>query len=156
LALKNKNLIVARTFSKVHALAGLRIGYAVAHPGLIKRISSLTRLNTNAMALAAASASLADPDFVQQSIRSNRESKQIVTGTLTDLKLPFLPSHTNFIMHRLAGSIRDYIKRMEDHGVLVGRPFPPFDNYCRISLGLPNEMKKYSAIMRQFRTKGWL
>jgi histidinol-phosphate aminotransferase len=156
LALKKKNLLVARTFSKVYALAGLRIGYAIAHPGLIEHISSLTRLNTNAVALAAASASLADPDFVQQSIRSNRESKQIVTDTLSDLNLPFLPSHTNFVMHRLAGSIHDYRKRMEDQGVLVGRPFPPFDNYCRISLGLPSEMKKYSAIMRQFRTQGWI
>lgn len=156
LALRNQNLLVARTFSKVYALAGLRIGYAVAHPELIKRVSSLTRLNTNTMALAAAHASLADPNFVYQSIRSNRESKQIVTDTLKDLNLPFLPSHTNFVMHRLAGSIRGYIRRMEDHGILVGRPFPPFDNYCRVSLGLPSEMKEYSAKMRQFRTRGWI
>jgi len=156
LALKKKNLLIARTFSKVYALAGLRIGYGVAHPELIDRISSLTRLNWNALALVAASASLTDPNFVQQSVRSNRESKLIVTDTLRELNLSFLPSHTNFIMHRLSGDIRDYIKRMEDHGVLVGRPFPPFDTYCRISLGLPSEMKQYAALMRMFRGKGWI
>jgi len=156
LALKKRNLLIAKTFSKVYALAGLRIGYAVAHPELIERVSSLTRLNTNALAQVAASASLSDPEFVQQSVQSNHESKRIVTDTLQELNLSFLPSHTNFVMHQLAGDIRDYIERMKDHRVLVGRPFPPFDKYCRISLGLPSEMKQYAELMRKFRDKDWI
>lgn len=156
LAIRKKNLLVARTFSKVYALAGLRIGYGVAHPDLINRLSSLTRLNANALAIAAASASLSDSHFIRDSLRSNRESKEMVLNTLKELEISFLPSHTNFVMHRLTGSIRDYIERMRSHGVLVGRPFPPLENYCRVSLGLPNEMEKYSALLKQFRSKGWI
>lgn len=151
------NLVVTRTFSKIYAMAGLRLGYALLNLRTNMRLRRLASgSNVNSMALAAGQASLADEAFETRSLAANREAKRIVEQVLDELDLAYLPSHTNFVMHRLAGNQAPYRHRMEEHGILVGRPFPPLLKYNRLSLGTPAEMSRFAETLRGFRASGWV
>ena len=151
------NVIVVRTFSKIFGMAGLRLGYAVSHPNTAARLNEHTIQNSpNVLAGAAGLASLQDEDLVQRAIAVNEESKAIALSTLNDLGLEALPTNTNFLMHRISGDLQDYIGRMREAGLLVGRPFPPMLGWNRLSFGLPNEMDRWAETLKDFRGKGWV
>jgi histidinol-phosphate aminotransferase len=156
-AWRNPNVVVARTFSKVYGMAGLRLGYAVAHPDTIRSLAAFAAgTNCNHLALVAGRAALEDPDWVGQSVASNAESRHILCSVLDELELEYLPSHTNFVMHRISGDLRQYIDRMSEAGIRVGRPFPPMLDFNRCSLGSPDEMFRHAETLRDFRRRGWV
>jgi len=155
-ALSRPNVVLVRTFSKIHAMAGMRLGYAIAQPATIRRLRTWAcNNNGNTLALAAARASLDDAAFHERSLASNRAARRILTECLGELGLEHLPSHTNFVMHRLPGEVADYNARMRERGVLVGRPFPPLTTMSRVSIGLPAEMAEFAQELRDFRARGW-
>ncbi|MEC5318778.1 histidinol-phosphate transaminase [Brenneria populi subsp. brevivirga] len=152
-----ENIILLKTFSKIHAMAGMRVGYAVAHPNVItlmKRYVAGEKINF--CGVDAALASMNDPAFIAYSKKSNDAARQILLKTLDELKLPYLPSEGNFVFHQLTVPLKDYQQHMAEAGVLIGRAFPPADNWCRISLGTPQEMQWVANIMREFRDKNWI
>jgi histidinol-phosphate aminotransferase len=151
------NVIVVRTFSKIYAMAGIRLGYGVAHPSTVRRIQPFTtRNNPNHLAGVAAVASLTDTELVGRSVAVNNEARDIVTGALADLGLEVLPSHTNFIMHQIRSELLTYNNRMMDAGFSVGRPFPPMLDWSRLSMGMPEDMARFSETLRDFRKKNWI
>jgi histidinol-phosphate aminotransferase len=151
------NVIVIRTFSKIFAMAGLRLGYAVSHPSTAMRLNEHTVQNSpNVLAGAAGIASLRDQSIVGKAIKVNEESKAIVHTTLNELGLTYLPTNANFIMHQINGDLATYRNRMADAGLLVGRNFPPMLDHNRVSFGLPNEMDRWAATLKDFRKKGWV
>lgn len=151
------NVLVSRTFSKVYGLAGLRLGYGIAAPATIRRMSAFGLFNrANHVALAAAIACIGDQAFIDRSIAVNRQGRQIAQRTLAELELDALPSHTNFIMHRIRGDLTRYRARMADAGIRVGRAFPPMLDHNRVSIGLPSEMEQWADTLRAFRSKGWV
>jgi len=151
------NVIVIRTFSKIFAMAGLRLGFAVTHPTTAARLAEHTVQNSpNVLAGAAALASLKDEGLVERSITVNAEAKEIVHTTLDELGLEYMPTNANFIMHRINGDLATYRDRMADSGLLVGRDFPPMLDHNRLSFGLPNEMDRWASTIKDFRSKGWV
>lgn len=157
MAWENPNVVVARTFSKVYGMAGMRLGYAVAHPETARRLRAFAPgPNTNHLALVAGLAALNDDQWVGKSVASNLKSRQMAYEVLDELGLEYLDSHTNFVMHRISGDLRTYISRMAEAGVRVGRPFPPMLDFNRVSFGLPKEMEKFAETLRGFRRKGWV
>ena len=151
------NVIVIRTFSKIFAMAGLRLGYAVSHPTTARRLNEHAVQNSpNVLAGAAAVASLKDDGLVARSIAVNEESRAIVLQTCDELGLEYFPTNTNFIMHRIQGDLATYRNRMANVGLLVGRAFPPMLDYNRVSFGLPNEMDRWAEAIKDFRSKGWI
>jgi histidinol-phosphate aminotransferase len=149
------NVLVVRTFSKIYAMAGIRLGYGVAHPDTAGRLRDfICANNINVLASAAAMASLADPGLVGRALAVNEEAKKIATSTLDDMGLQYIPTHTNFIMHRINGDLEAYIGRMRDAGVRVGRPFPPMLEWNRVSFGLPEEMGRWADALRGLRAQG--
>jgi len=153
----NPNVVVARTFSKVYGMAGMRLGYAVTHPDTARRLRAFAAgPNTNHLVLVAGIAALGDPGWVEKSVGSNLESRHTAYAVLNELGLEYIPSHTNFVMHRIRGDLRQYIQRMADAGIQVGRPFPPMLDYNRCSFGLPSEMERFAQTLRDFRGKGWV
>jgi len=149
------NVIVVRTFSKIYGMAGMRLGYGVAHPDTAGRLRDfICRNNVNVLASAAAMASMADEGLVARSLKVNGDAKAIATGTLDDLGLEHLPTQTNFILHRIHGDLQAYIGRMRDHGIRVGRPFPPMLEWNRVSFGLPEEMERWADALRGMRAVG--
>jgi len=157
LALELPNVIVVRTFSKVYGMAGLRLGYAIAQPATATKVRAMAAAtNTNHLALAAGLASLKAEDHVRATLDENRRAKRFIEGVLDELELERLPSHTNFLMHRIPGDQRSYIDRMREVGILVGRPFPPLLEWNRLSIGTVEEMEVFAERLREFRQKAWV
>lgn len=151
------NVVVIRTFSKIFGMAGLRLGFAVSHETTARRLAEHAIQNSpNVLAGAAAVASLNDPEVVPRAIAVNEESKAIVHTTLDELGLEYLPTNTNFIMHKINGELPTYRNRMAAEGLLVGRNFPPMLDHNRLSFGLPDEMDRWASTIKDFRSKGWI
>lgn len=154
---KQENVIVTKTFSKIFALAGLRVGYALGSPKVIKKVREFVELdNINALGAVAAIASLGDKEFTKRSIEANAISRKILSDTLDELKIKYLPSQANFMFYQIKGDLKTFQKRMEDRHIIVGREFPPFKQWNRISLGIPAEMRAFTNELRNFAKKGWI
>lgn len=154
---RKRNVLVVRTFSKIYGLAGLRIGYGIAHPDTAARLSDFaSRNNINQLAIAAAGASFRDEGLMSKSRAANHESRQLVETTLDELGLERMPTQANFLMHRINGDLATYRGRMAEAGFLVGRDFPPMLDWNRLSFGLPGDMGRFCDTLRDFRGKGWI
>ncbi|AYY80833.1 aminotransferase class I/II-fold pyridoxal phosphate-dependent enzyme [Proteus vulgaris] len=152
-----KNLIVARTFSKIYALAGLRVGYGVAVPDVVADVDVFVSIdNTNTAGAVAALASLKDKAYVEYSRKSIDVSRQMVVDVLKELDIEYAPSHANFIFHKVKGDVKTYQNRMKDANIMVGREFPPALGWSRLTLGTPEEMRYFVTTLKAFRTKGWI
>ena len=147
---KHSNLIISRTFSKAYGLAGLRVGYAIAHEQIIDMMNRVRQpFNVNSIAQAAAVAALHDMDFVKQTYELNqRGMRQIIAG-LTKLGLSYIPSYGNFICFRIGGATAMY-RLLLELGVIV-RPVANYDmaDYLRVSSGLENENEKFLTALQQ-------
>ncbi len=143
------NVVVTRTFSKIFGMAGMRLGYGVAHPDTAARLREfISANNTNVLACAAALASLADEGLMARSVAVNSQAKAVATATLDELGLEYIPTQTNFLMHRIHGELPAYIARMREAGIRVGRAFPPMLQWNRVSFGLPDEMERWAEALR--------
>jgi len=157
LALKHPRVVVTRTFSKIYALAGMRLGYAVAHPDTAKRLELFASAgNINHLALKAALACLKDETFLKKSLNANQQASKVLYHGFEELGIEHIPSHANFVMYRIQNDLEEFITRMSENGVRVGRPFPPLLSYNRVSLGLPEEMELLVEKLRLFRSRGWI
>jgi histidinol-phosphate aminotransferase len=146
----HSNLIVARTFSKVYGMAGLRCGYCVAQPETIKRMHGFQMWDSvNVMALAAASASLDDADQVTNGRKMNSEAKNYTLSELDKLGLKSIPSQANFIMFNCKKPVVPIIQAMKDKNVAVGRLFPSMPNHMRLTIGKKSEMESFVAAFKQ-------
>ena len=143
------DVIVSRTFSKVYGLAGVRMGYLIARPELANLLSDRVVANTNIMAIEASKAALKDKEFYQFSLQKTKEAKAMLTKTLDDLKLPYLNSHANFIFFQSGRDIKELNKTMLAKGFIVGRPFEPLNDWCRISTGTIEEVALYNKAIQE-------
>jgi len=144
------NLIVARTFSKIYGMAGLRCGYCVAQHETIDRIRPHQMWDSvNCMALAAAVASLNDPDQVANGKRLNSEAKTFVTAEIEKMGYKQIPSQANFIMFDVKRPVVPLIKALKERNVQVGRLFPALPNHMRLTIGKKAEMEIFLSTFRQ-------
>jgi len=150
------NLVITRTFSKAYGLAGLRVGYALAHPRMADLLNRVRQpFNVNNLALAAAEAALGDTAFVEQSYDLNlRGMRQIVEG-VTRLGLGHIPSQGNFVCVHIprlgnepgAASVFQSLLRQ---GVIV-RPLGNYGmlDHLRVTIGLPRENERFLEALGQ-------
>jgi len=144
------NLIVARTFSKIYGMAGLRCGYCVAQKDTIDRMRPHQMWDSvNCMALAAASASLDDTDQVANGQRLNSEAKSFVTSELNKMGYKSIPSQANFIMFDCKRPIVPLIQALKLRKVRVGRLFPALPNHMRLTIGKKSEMETFLLAFRE-------
>jgi histidinol-phosphate aminotransferase len=144
------NLIVARTFSKIYGMAGLRCGYCIAQPETIKRLRPHQVWDSvNIMALAAAIASLNDPEQVSKGARLNRETRSMVSNKLKKLGYEHIPSQANFMMIDVKQPVAPLIDGMKQRGVQVGRLFPSLPNHMRVTIGKNSEMESFLSAFRE-------
>jgi histidinol-phosphate aminotransferase len=137
---RGDNVIVSKTFSKVYGMAGLRVGYLVAKPEIANKIRKNVVAMSNVLAVEAAKEALRDEEFYRFSLAQNKEAKQRIYKLLDHLKLDYVLSHTNFIFFHSKRDIRKLGPEMLAKGVRIGRPFPPFYDWCRISTGTLEEV----------------
>jgi len=147
---EHPNLIVSRTFSKIYGMAGLRCGYCVAQKETVERMRRNQMWDSvNCMALAAATASLDDPDQVTNGKRSTNEAKQFTTSELDKMGYKQIPSQANFIMFDCKRPVVPIIEAMKERNVHVGRLFPALPNHMRLTIGKRSEMESFLAAFRE-------
>ncbi|MBN3582408.1 histidinol-phosphate aminotransferase family protein [Algoriphagus aestuarii] len=146
---EGKNVIVSKTFSKVYGLAGIRLGYLIAKPEIASKLSERVVANTNIMAIEAGKAALMDDEFYNFSVNKAKEAKAMIISTLDELKLPYLKSHTNFVFFHTGRDITELNKQMASKGFIIGRPFPPLNDWCRISTGTIDEVQQYNQAIKE-------
>jgi histidinol-phosphate aminotransferase len=144
------NLLVARTFSKVYGMAGLRCGYAVGQTETIAQLRDHQSWDSvNIMAVAAADASLDDANQVSDGKRLNLETKTFVTTQLVAMGYKCIPSQANFIMFDAKRPVVPLISALKERNVHVGRLFPAMPNHMRLTIGKKNEMEAFLSAFRQ-------
>ncbi len=151
LALEHPNVFITRTLSKAYGMAGLRVGYAV---GQARTIEAFNRwaitFNQNSLSVAAAVASLEDPEHIAKERARNAEVRRFTATLFQDLGYRVLPSDTNFVLVEIGRPARDFREACAKHRVLVGRDFPPFgQTHTRVSLGTLDEMKRAGSVFAE-------
>ena len=137
LADRHPNLIVTRTFSKAYGLAGLRVGYLVAHPSVVAVIERLREsFNVNNIALAAAEAALGDASHLAKAVAFNRSERAWLSEAIAGRDYRVLPSQTNFVLVDLGRDAADFERHLFERGVIV-RPMGGYGlaHTVRISVG---------------------
>ncbi len=141
---KGENVVVSKTFSKVYGMAGMRIGYLIAKPELAQKIRRNLVALSNVYAVEGAKEALLDHEFPQFSLKKNKETKTIIYNALDHLELPYVKSNANFVFFKSGKNINDLGTQMLDRGIMVGRAFPPFYDWCRVSTGTLEETKLFA------------
>ena len=142
--MQDPRIIVARTFSKIYGMAGLRLGYAVGAKETIEKLSaSYVFDNPNCIAARAGAAALADKKGLDAAIRRTVADREEFNRQSAARSLKSIPSQANFVMVDAGRPTRVVIDHFKAHNVWVGRPFPPLDTHVRVSLGTPAEMRQF-------------
>jgi histidinol-phosphate aminotransferase len=137
-------VIVLRTFSKIYGLAGLRVGYAVGSRQEVLRLSAnQLHWGVSAAAARAATAALEDSDFVRLSAKQNVDDRQEFYNRENAHMLGSIDSHTNFVLVRTGLPSAQVLEHFKKHNVLLGPPVPQMDQYIRVSIGRPEEMREF-------------
>ncbi|HEY6393798.1 MAG TPA: histidinol-phosphate transaminase [Candidatus Binataceae bacterium] len=136
-------LITLRTFSKIFGLAGLRVGYAVARPDIIRMLNNIRQpFNITSLGQVAVAAGMDDREHIENTLNVNAEGMKYLEAGFRRLEIPFVPSQANFLLVEV-GDGRAIYDRLLRKGVIV-RPMSGygFPHHVRISVGLPEENRK--------------
>jgi histidinol-phosphate aminotransferase len=137
------NLIIAKTFSKVYGMAGLRVGYAIAHPDTIKKLAKYQAWSNGSISnvsAAGALAALKDDAFIKLSISKNAETIQFTTEFLQNKGFDVVPSKTNFLFFKVDHLKMDVAQEMAKQNVMVRNWEASGKKYCRVSMGTMEDM----------------
>jgi histidinol-phosphate aminotransferase len=137
-----ENVFISRSFSKAHALAGMRIGYALGQEQTLRAMTSAWGMGeVNMLGAVAALTALQDKEHLEWERQENAEIRAFVSNSFREMGYEVTESATNHIFVNLRQPARDFRAACLEHKILVGRDFPPFENtHCRISMGSREEM----------------
>lgn len=149
----NPNIIVMRTFSKIHGMAGLRIGFIAAHPSMIMKLEESyfneSQIAVSNLTMVAALASLKDEAHRKDCKQKIVAAREYTFKALTQMKFQCIPSYTNFIFFKLGDYKGDFSADMLKKNVLVRSNTYSDGKWGRVSIGTMDEMKQFSSIMKQ-------
>jgi len=143
------NLIVARTFSKIYGMAGLRLGYAVAQPETARKLAAHAAWDSvNGIAVAAGRASVKDKGYAAEGQRRNRSTRAQLVADLGKMGYQTIPSQTNLLMIDVREDVKPLIAALGERGVQVGRLFPALPRHLRVTIGTPGQMGRFLAAFK--------
>lgn len=148
---KFPNLVITQTFSKVYALAGLRIGYSISNPEIADILNRVRQpFNTNMLAQAAAIASLDDDEHVLNSVMMNNTGKTFLQNAFAEMGLKSLPTMGNFISVNVKQDGLALYQKLLQRGVIV-RPVANYDmpDYLRITIGTQQQNERFIETLKQ-------
>jgi histidinol-phosphate aminotransferase len=151
--LEGRPVIIARTFSKIAALAGMRLGYAIASREIIQQMSPFSTGTINAMVKHGGVAALKDTESQATVKKLTLDLRKKTTSDLEGLGYAVIPSETNFFMVHLKRPVQPVIAEFQKKGVLVGRPFPPMLTHLRVSIGTADEMSRFMVAFKEIMAK---
>ena len=147
--IEGRRVIIARTFSKIAALAGMRLGYAIAPADMIRQMQPYSMGSINALVKHGGAAALKD---TESQARIKRMTIELREKTIADLRThgyDVIPSQTNFFMVQIGREIQPVIDEFREKKVLVGRPFPPMTQHMRVSVGTADEMDRFTKAFKE-------
>ena len=147
--LEGRPVIVTRTFSKIAALAGMRLGYAVAPKELVQKMRPHSVGSISAVVKWGGVAALQDVESQAKVKKVTIELRRQTIAQLKALGYESIPSETNFFMVHIKRPVQPVIDAFRKKGVLVGRPFPPMLEHLRVSIGNPDEMARFHAAFKE-------
>jgi histidinol-phosphate aminotransferase len=159
IAVENPHVIVARTFSKAYGMAGLRQGYAIAHPDTIKKmrpwVGSSGTGSLNVFGMAAATVAIAqDSAFTTNERNRNKAVRDMATKWFADRGMKPTDCQANFMFVNIGTPARAFREACRVKGVMVARDFPPFEKtHARITLGTMEEMTKAVQVFGEVLAK---
>jgi histidinol-phosphate aminotransferase len=148
---EGRNVVILHTFSKIYALAGLRVGYAIARPEIIQCLNQVREpFNVNNIAQVGAIASLADPEQVERSKRVNSDGKRYLYGAFDSMGLPYIPTEGNFIWVNIKQDCRPVFKQLLSKGVIV-RTGDIFDypTYIRVTIDTEAHNRRFIRTLQE-------
>ena len=146
-----KNLLITKSFSKIHGLASIRVGYGIANPSLIEVLNRIRQpFNVNAIAQAMASIAINDHEHIQKSIELNSQQNEFLFAQLTKLGLDCIPSVGNFITFKGNFSGREMFNKLMKKGVIV-RSVDLYDmkDFIRVTIGTESENLKFLKALEE-------
>jgi histidinol-phosphate aminotransferase len=144
------NVVVARTFSKIHGMAGMRLGYAVASESNAESLRDhSSRANVNVAVAKAGAASLRDTAHVDRMRALLNGTRRRLCEQLEKEGRRYVPSHANFLMIEVGRDAGGVVSDFRARGILVGRRFPAMATWLRVSIGTPEEMASFVAALRE-------
>ena len=150
LVVGNKNLIVVKTFSKLHGLAGTRIGYAIGEATKLEQLGALQSWVSGSISVVSATAALAsltDEKFMTETSALNEQVKKYTIEQLTRLNLACIPSHSNFVYFSLANYKQDYFQKLSSNNIIGTRIYEEAGLWTRITIGTRGEMERFVGVM---------
>jgi len=142
-------VIIARTFSKIAALAGMRLGFAIAPPDMVAEMQPFALSSINAIVKWGGVASLKDSATETKIKAVNKQLRDRTTGELAAYGYEVIPSDTNFFMVHIKTDMGPIQTKFAEKNVLVGRRFPPMDEWLRVSVGTDDEMKRFVSAFKE-------
>jgi histidinol-phosphate aminotransferase len=154
--LEGRRVVIARTFSKIAALAGMRLGYAIAPADMIQQMRPYSMGSINALVKWGGAAALKDTEGQAHVKKVTLDQRKKTSAELEALGYHVIPSETNFFMVHLGGrQVQPVIDEFKQKKVLVGRPFPPMTDHLRVSVGTSEEMDRFVTAFKEiFPAKG--
>ena len=143
------NVTIARTFSKLYGLAGQRMGYGVMQPAMAKGMREFMTGSVNLLGVIGALASLDDPAYVDSTRLKIKAGRDALIGVLKEFGRKYAEPQGNFVFFHTGAPIAEFSKRMLAENVIVARGFSPLNDWCRISIGSPEEMAVCHAALRK-------
>jgi histidinol-phosphate aminotransferase len=144
-------VVILRTFSKIHGMAGLRFGYGVTRPDIAAAVAAACMSTPNILAVRAARASLTDKAFLADTRRRILASRTRITTELTRLGLKYAEPQGNFVFFDTGMPLEHFTSLMRARNVLVGRLFAPYASWCRITIGTEPEVSAFLQALRAVR-----
>ena len=147
--LEGRPVIIARTFSKIAALAGMRLGYAIASKEIIAKMRPYSMGSINALVKHGGVAALKDTASQANVKKMVTDLRKKTTSELNAYGYETIPSETNFFMVNIGREIQPVIQEFLAKKVMVGRPFPPMTTHMRVSIGTADEMARFMAAFKE-------
>jgi histidinol-phosphate aminotransferase len=147
--LEGRPVIVCRTFSKIAALAAMRLGYGISTPELIQKVRTFTTGSQSITVKFGGAASLKDKEGQAKTKALNKQIRDDTVAKLRALGHEVLPSEANFFMVGLKREVSEVAPEFQKRDVLVGRPFPPMTQHLRVSVGTQAEMDKFMTAFKE-------
>lgn len=151
--LEGRPVIIARTFSKIAGLAGMRLGYAIAPREYIQQMRPYSTGTINAIVKHGGVAALRDTASQAQVKKVTLDLRKKTVASVQALGYSVIPSETNFFMIHIKRPVQPVIAEFQKKGVLVGRPFPPMLDYLRVSVGTANEMDRFTVAFKDIMSQ---
>lgn len=148
-----KRVVVLRTFSKIHGMAGVRCGYGIASPEVAALMATVRMSSANIFAIRAARASLGDTAFLADTRRRIIASRQRITTELQRAGRAYAEPQTNFVFFDTGAPLAQFDQFMKTRNILVGRLFPPYNNWCRITIGTEPETDAFLRALQSYTGK---